>query len=94
MVMLNVLQSFYEFTGDERVLPFMSRYLRWLDAQPPEAFGRGYWPKLRFGDTIETAHWVYNRTGEKWLLDLADRHTDTIMPGFTHMQVAQPDSVV
>lgn len=26
------------------------------------------------------------------LLDLADKHTDTIMPGFTHLQVAQPVS--
>ena len=24
------------------------------------------------------------------LLDLADKHSDTVMPGFTHMQVAQP----
>jgi argininosuccinate lyase len=24
------------------------------------------------------------------LLDLAEKHTDTLMPGFTHMQVAQP----
>src|SRR6266850_8122909 len=27
MVMLNVLQSFYEYSGDERVLPFMTKYL-------------------------------------------------------------------
>jgi argininosuccinate lyase len=26
------------------------------------------------------------------LLDLADKHTDTVMPGFTHLQVAQPVS--
>src|SRR5688572_14192558 len=26
------------------------------------------------------------------LLDLADHHTDTVMPGFTHLQVAQPVS--
>ena len=32
------------------------------------------------------------RTVQRTLLDLADRHTDTIMPGFTHMQVAQPVS--
>jgi DUF1680 family protein/predicted dehydrogenase len=70
MVMLNVLQSFYEFSGDPRVLPFMSRYLQWLNAQPPETFGRGYWPKMRWGDTIESAQWLYNRTGEPWLLDL------------------------
>ncbi|MGA2865709.1 MAG: beta-L-arabinofuranosidase domain-containing protein [Verrucomicrobiota bacterium] len=76
MVMLNVLQSFHEFTGDARVLPFMSKYLKWLNAQPPETFGRGYWPKLRFGDTLESAHWLYNRTGEAWLLDLGKKIHD------------------
>jgi hypothetical protein len=76
MVMLNVLQSFYEFTGDDRVLPFMTRYLKWLNAQPPDTFGRGYWPKLRFGDTLESAHWLYNRTGEAWLLDLGKKIHD------------------
>lgn len=70
MVMLNVLQSYHEFHPDDRVIPFMTRYLRWLNAQPAETFGRGYWPKLRFGDTLETAHWVYNRTGEPFLLEL------------------------
>ena len=29
---------------------------------------------------------------QKALLDLAEQHTDTIMPGFTHLQVAQPVS--
>ncbi|HWH71313.1 MAG TPA: beta-L-arabinofuranosidase domain-containing protein, partial [Candidatus Sulfotelmatobacter sp.] len=64
MVMCNVLQSFHEATGDARVLPFLTKYLRWLNTQPGENFGAGYWPKLRFGDTVETAYWVYNRTGE------------------------------
>jgi hypothetical protein len=73
MVMLNVLQSFYEFSGDPRVIPFITKYLKWLNQQPPETFGRGYWPKVRFGDTIETAYWLYNRTGEAWLLDLAKK---------------------
>ena len=71
MVMLNVMQSFFEATGDARVIPFMTRYLKWLAAQPPATFGRGYWPKLRFGDTVESSYWLYNRTGETWLLDLA-----------------------
>jgi beta-L-arabinofuranosidase (glycosyl hydrolase family 127)/glycosyl hydrolase family 127 (putative beta-L-arabinofuranosidase)/F5/8 type C domain-containing protein len=73
MVMLNVLQSFYEYSQDPRVLPFMTRYLKWLNAQPPETFGRGYWPKIRFGDNIESAYWLYNRTGEAWLLDLGKK---------------------
>lgn len=71
MVMLNVMQSFFEATQDPRVLPFMTRYLKWLNSQPPEAFGRGYWPKLRWGDTVESAYWLYNRTADPWLLDLA-----------------------
>jgi len=71
MVMLNALQSFYEATRDERVLPFMLKYHRWLHAQPPATFGNGYWPKLRWGDNIETIHWLYNRTGEAFLLELA-----------------------
>jgi argininosuccinate lyase len=32
------------------------------------------------------------KAAQRGLLDLADKHTDTIMPGFTHMQVAQPVS--
>ena len=32
------------------------------------------------------------RSSQRALLDLADANTDTIMPGFTHMQVAQPVS--
>ena len=73
MVMLNVMQSFFEATQDPRVIPFMTRYLRWLNTQPPATFGRGYWPKLRFGDTVESSYWLYNRTGESWLLDLATK---------------------
>jgi len=73
MVMCNVLQSFYEYTHDERVLPFLTRYFKWLNTQPGENFGAGYWPKIRFGDNIETIYWLYNRTGEPWLLELAKK---------------------
>src|SRR5262249_40372133 len=45
MVMLNVLQSFYEYTADPRVIPFMTQYMKWLDSLPPQTFSRGYWPK-------------------------------------------------
>src|SRR4051794_20518482 len=31
MVMLNVLQSYYEYSNDERVRPFMLKYFRWLN---------------------------------------------------------------
>jgi hypothetical protein len=71
MVILNVLQSYYENTGDGRVIPFMTGYFRWQNTLPGESFGAGYWPKFRFGDNIESIHWLYNRTGDAFLLDLA-----------------------
>jgi len=71
MVMLNVLQSYYEFSGDKHALDVIVRYLKWQNTLPASAFGEGYWPKIRAGDNIESALWAYNRTGEPWLLDLA-----------------------
>ncbi|MBI4323965.1 MAG: glycoside hydrolase family 127 protein [Chloroflexi bacterium] len=78
MIMCNVLQSFYEYTGDERVLPFLTKYFKWLNTRPGDNFGAGYWPKIRFGDNIETLHWLYNRTGDAFLLDLARRIHDNM----------------
>ncbi len=71
MPVLNALQSYYEFSGDKRVLDFMLKYSRWQNGLPPSAFGAGFWPRIRFGDNLQTVYWLYNRTGEAWLLDLA-----------------------
>lgn len=73
MVMLNVLQSYYEFSGDRRVLDTMTRYMRWENQLPESAFGEGYWPKIRMGDNIESCYWLYNRTGEPFLLELTEK---------------------
>lgn len=71
MVMLNILQSYYEFTSDPRVLQLMTRYFQWENQLPATAFGEGYWPKIRAGDNIESAYWLYNRMGGASLLELA-----------------------
>jgi hypothetical protein len=73
MLMLNVMQSWYEFNGDERVIPFMSRYFKWQMSVPEKDFLVGYWPNIRGGDNLESIYWLYNRTGEKWLLELAEK---------------------
>ena len=44
MLMLNVLQSYYEFSGDGRVLELMERYFRWELSVPEEVVRRG-WPE-------------------------------------------------
>lgn len=47
--------------------------------------------RLYVREAIDTAI-VELRRLQAGLLDLAERHTETIMPGFTHLQVAQPVS--
>mgnify|MGYP001150822485 CR=1 FL=1 len=73
MVMLFALQSLYEATGDERVIPFMTKYFRYQFNLPVEDLLPGSWQKLRGGDNLESVYWLYNRTGEKFLLDLGRR---------------------
>ena len=78
MLMLQVLQSYYEYSNDPRILPFMTRYFQWQLALPDEQFLKDYWENSRGGDNLASVHWLYNRTGDSFLLDLAakiDRNT-------------------
>ena len=71
MPMLDALRWYYEATGDARVLACITAYLRYqlthLAAKPLDA-----WAKPRGGDNLDTALWLYNRTGDAFLLDIAD----------------------
>ena len=71
MVMLYVLRTHYEATGDARIIPFMLRYYRWFMTLPLEAILPGSWQKHRGGDNLDHIYWLYNHTGEAWLLDAA-----------------------
>jgi len=71
MPMLNAFQSRYEATGDERILPVMTKYFRYEYALPKKRLLPGSWQKFRGGDNIVSVYWLFNRTGERWLLDLA-----------------------
>ncbi|MGQ9632225.1 MAG: beta-L-arabinofuranosidase domain-containing protein [bacterium] len=78
MIMLKALAMHYEATGDARVLGLMSAYFRYqlkaLKARP-----LGGWAAARGAENILTIHWLYNITGESFLLDLAElvfRQTD------------------
>lgn len=78
MPMLWCLQSWYEYTKDKRVLPFMERYFKFELTVPDSAFLKDYWENSRGGDNMLSVYWLYNHTGEAWLLDLAtklDRNT-------------------
>ena len=71
MIALFCLQTFHERTGDPRVIDLMRAYFRCLSAVPEDRFLLGYWPAMRGGDQLYSILWLYNRTGEEWLLELA-----------------------
>jgi DUF1680 family protein len=74
MVMLKVLMQYYDATGDGRVLPLMDRYFRYQLKELPERPLDHWtiWANRRGGDNLQAVYWLYNRTGEKYLLKLAD----------------------
>ncbi len=72
MVMLKVLQQYHEATGDQRVIDFMLIYFRYQQAEitlkPLNHWT--HWAKSRGGENLASIYWLYNRTGEEFLLDL------------------------
>lgn len=72
MPFMYAVQSYYEATNDKRVIPFLSKYFQYqlanIDKSPLNS-----WGKSRAGDNIELALWVYNKTGEKSLLELVSK---------------------
>ena len=73
MIMLFCLQDHHEYTGDGRVIQLMTNYFKYLHTVPEDKFLVGYWPKMRGGDLLFSVYWLYNRTGDSWLLDLAGK---------------------
>ena len=56
----------------------MGRYFRWQMTVPDEKFLPPFWQQQRAADNLDSVYWLYNRTGEAWLLDLAEKiHRNT-----------------
>lgn len=72
MPMLYAIRDYYEATNDARVIPFFTNYFQYeyntIDSQPLSSWGRS-----RAGDNIDIIFWLYNRTGDAFLLELADK---------------------
>jgi hypothetical protein len=78
MPMLWCLQSYYEYSKDPRVITLMTKYFKWQLSIPDDKFLEDYWENSRGGDNMYSVYWLYNHTGDKFLLDLAtklDRNT-------------------
>ena len=74
MVVLKILQQYYSATNDPRVIPFLTRYFQYqLKTLPQKPLGNWtFWATYRVGDNIQVVYWLYNITGDAFLLDLAD----------------------
>lgn len=76
MVMLKVLAQYYSATGDQRVVPFMTKYFRYqfenLSEYPLSVGQEWPWAKSRGHDNLMMVYWLYNITKDKFLLDLGD----------------------
>lgn len=69
-VLFKAMTQWQEATGDERIVPAMTRAMKsiaeLLSATPLQS-----WAAMRWPDLIVSIRWLYARTKEAWLLDLA-----------------------
>lgn len=70
MPMLHAVRAHAEFTGDARIVPFLTRFFQYVNSRPTSVFSQS-WGSFRWADTLEVVFWTYNRTGDAFLLDLA-----------------------
>ncbi|GBF76379.1 hypothetical protein PA598K_04845 [Paenibacillus sp. 598K] len=70
MIMLKVLMQHQEATGDERVVPFLTKFLSYVHATIEAQPLRG-WAKTRGAEMLLCIVWLYKRTEQPWLLELA-----------------------
>ena len=74
MVMLKIMQQHYSATGDQRVIDFMTKYFKYQLAELPKTpLGNWtFWGAQRGGDNLMMVYWLYNITGEPFLLELGE----------------------
>ena len=97
MIVLWIMQSYHEYTNDNRVIDFMTRYCHYLQTVSDDAFLSSYWENSRGGDNLWSVVWLYNRTGDESLLPLAEKiHRNTAdwtkstqLPNWHNVNVAQ-----
>ncbi len=97
MLALWILQSYYEYSSDERVIGFMTNYCRFLASIPDELLLEDYWGNSRAGDNLWSVIWLYSRTQNPELLELAHKiHRNTAnwtkpntLPNWHNVNIAQ-----
>lgn len=97
MLMLECLQSYYEHSQDPRVLSLMTNYFKWEMSVPDSNFLKDYWENSRGGDNLYSVMWLYNYTGDAFLIDLmqkihrntADWTQPSTLPNWHNVNIAE-----
>lgn len=74
MVALKILQQYYDATQDARVLKVLDGYFRYQLANLPKTpLGHwSFWAEWRAADNLNVLYWLYDQTGEEYLIQLAE----------------------
>lgn len=82
MVMLKILMQYYSATEDERVITALTKYFKYQLEELPERplDFLTFWANRRGGDNLQAVLWLYNITGDKFLLELADIIAEQTFP--------------
>lgn len=70
-IMMKVFVSYYEISGDPRVLPFMKKYFEYVDRKVQT--GLTGWSKMRVPDLLYCMKWFYEQTGDETVFRMAKR---------------------
>ena len=74
MVALKIIQQYYMASGDRRAIDFLLSYFRYQARELPSAPLDHWtdWGEKRGADNLEIVYWLYDLTGEEYLLDLGE----------------------
>ncbi len=76
MVMLKAIQQYYTATNDQRAIDMLTKYFKYqlkeLPKRPLDHEDFAYWANRRGGDNLQVVYWLYNITGDKFLLKLGE----------------------
>ena len=74
MVTLKVLQSHYSATQDQRVINLMTNYFKYQLKTLPDTPLDNWtnWGRNRGGENLSSVYWLYNITGDDFLLELGE----------------------
>jgi hypothetical protein len=72
MPMLQAMCTYQEYSGDSRIVPFLTKFFGYQNTFGASAFNQS-WGAVRWATTLHSLHWLFARTGNSMLLGLADK---------------------